>query len=94
MKNLTYDGVKTNLGSTYTTVRGLSIDDVRSGVANGRQGLVTGVRASVDGVKSEVNAYASETLKPTVARYTAARQYTVEKVCAYLVSRSRLLTSV
>ena len=80
VKKLTVDDVKSNISSTYTAVRSLSVEDVTSRVKDGRAGLVNGVWAGVDGVTAEVGALASETLKPTVNRYTTAKQYTVDKV--------------
>ena len=47
---------------------------------DGRADLVSGVCAGVDVVTAEVGALTSETLKPTVNRYTTAKQYTVDKV--------------
>ena len=80
VKNLTIENVRTNISSTYTAVRGMSMEDVKTQVSTRSEQVVGSVRAGVGGVTQEVSAYATETLNPTVTRYTAAKQYTVEKV--------------
>ena len=70
------------MSKQFENVREANLTNMMENLRNRRQQLVTGVKDGVSTVQSEVQSLARETVQPTVARYTSARDFTYQKVAS------------